>query len=359
MMGMHRLTIYVSGRQVDANVLSKAIYYVDVVIPKMFTTLSLSKLPYLALPRLEGSFDEIINNLKELERLCRGRVSLIGVQYDMTHESIEFVKSLNVIIKETQMTMLNLRLRDDRNETIAGVVELLKELETSWMDYARVAISINDILTANLPLSTIERDSFAVSLSVLDSLKPVEDVRAELKSRVVELYSNARDKCTELSREMKLEFAGVDTSLISGSKLSLTQLVEILKGLPFYSVGTVSELVHLSDYLSSLKLEESINLGKFIVSYPNDLTLNNYASMETMTLKDFAYLAVSPVIGLDMLVVPSWTSDEVLMRFFKEVSMLSRLTKKGIFIRIVLADAEPGERVSIGEYDVTVIEPLL
>lgn len=354
---MYRLTICVSGPQVDANVLSKAVYYADIVAPKFLTTLSLSKLPHLALPRIGEPLDEVIDNLRELERLCRGRASLIGVQCDVTNG--RDIESLSALIRETQMTMLSLHLNDERIETIASVVKLLKELGVSWVDYARISISTGDVLTANLPISNTENDSFIVSLNVLDDLELTEDLRTELREKVTKLYLEACDKCSSLRDEIKLEFLGVDVALMSGSKLSLSQLLEVLRELPFYSVGTLSELMRLSSYLSSLELKRSINLGKFILSYPSDPLLNNYASMETMTLKDFAYLSISPVIGLDMLVIPSWTSKRVLLSFFEEVSELSKLARKGTFVRVVLADAEPGEKVSIGEHDVTVIEPLL
>jgi len=358
-MGIYRLTIHTSGQQIDANILSKAIYYADTVVPKISTTLSLKRLPYLALPKLESSIDETIDNLKELERLCKGKVALVGIQYDVSHKNTEVVEFLKTVIEETQIIMLNICLKDHEFETVSSIVNLLKELEASWIDYARIVISTNNILTANLPLSTTKRDSFTVSLNVLDYIKLVEDLRTELKSKITKLYSDAVYECTKLSKEIKLNFTGVDTSLISGERLSLVQFIEMLKDLPFYSVGTINELLQLSNHLSSLKLKKGINLGKYILSYPNDLTLNNYASMETLTLKDFAYLTISPIIGLDMLVIPSWISNEVLIYFFKEINTLSQLIRKDVFVRIVLADAEPGERVSIGEYDVTVIEPLL
>ena len=348
--------MFVGGRELDANALTKAVYYADVALPELTRLLTPSAAPALALPPLttDGS---ALDGVRDLERRCGGRVSLIGVGAELGRTELSLVES---ILRETRSVMVSLRVRSWEEEA-REAVRLLRELGPSWADYARLALVLGgDVLTAALPVAATGEDSFAVSVSALDALKFEGDARRELVGVLLGACSSAARSGAAAGERVGLRLAWVDAALVSGAKLTVPQLIEVLSGLPFYSVGAVSELALLSELLKSrLNLRRVRNAGAFVITYPGDPLLNNYASMEAMTLKDFARLAASPVIGLDMLVVPSWASDEVLSAFLRDVCYLSALRGGGTFVRLILADAEPGEAILVEGHDVVVIEPLM
>ena len=356
---IRNITLIIGGKYFDANTLTKCIYYVDKLkhyLKSMGLNVPINvSLPFFSLTEdVRGLIDEFSRSCSKFINLACLSIKANEIQNSLEH--------LHYIIKRINNLLVNVVLTNNSQDEFNQLLNLYYSLEHYWMNYARVIISFNNIpLTALLPLGVSDREVLLISLNILDELELEKDPLKELIKCIINSYKEARKFLVGLCNKIGIREYKIDLAISNGFKITVSQYIEIIKnGIPFYSVGSLSKIAEVSKSLrEKLKFTDAINVGKFVLSYPNDVLLKNYASMEVMSLRSFLTFFLTEILGVDLLVIPSWTERGILLNFLKDLSFIAKVLEKCFFTRIVLADAEPGEKITLGEYDdVTVIEPL-
>lgn len=252
------------------------------------------------------------------------------------------------------------------NEELTGeVIKVLREVpeKAGWLAGSRFAVSFGKRpVTPYFPVTTSENEGYTLSLLYPSHIeKEISEGVAlpdSLRKTVLDAYRVIYDALNSINATVP--FHGVDLSLSPWQKESVAALIEKLQGMPFGNPGTISTVKALNEALqllaSSLK---TTGFNEVMLPLAEDDRLKELTGTGQVTFKDFLYLTLVCVVGLDMVLLPSTTDDAVLRGLINDLEAARRVKGRSLGMRILLVDAEPGTDVDLGFFGKTpVLDPL-
>ncbi|MEM1508563.1 MAG: DUF711 family protein [Thermofilaceae archaeon] len=245
------------------------------------------------------------------------------------------------------------------------IIKALREIpeKAGWLAGSRFAISFGKRpVTSYFPVTTSETEGYTLSLLYPSHVeKEISEGMAlpdSLRKTVLDAYRIVYDALDNVNATTP--FHGIDLSLSPWQKDSVASFVEKLQGIPFGNPGTISTIKAINEALlllaSSLK---TIGFNEVMLPLAEDDRLKELASTGQIAFKDFLYLTLVCVVGLDMIPLPSTTDDVVLRGLIRDLETAKKIKGRTLGMRILLVDAEPGTEVDLGFFGRTpVLDPL-
>lgn len=255
----------------------------------------------------------------------------------------------------------SVRYKYDKSEEIARLLRKIPEV-SGWVMAAHFGVAFgNHLATPYFPVTASRGEGFSVSLlypKFLENKLKDDEPLAEALSVLSNVNSRIQEICKRLSRIPV--FFGVDYSLSPWMDQSVARVLEIIKKAPLPLPGTHAAIRKVN--LELVKLASSsrgVGYNEVMLPLAEDDRLKELALMEEIGLSDFlSYVSVC-VAGLDMVALPIWTDDKILVGIMKDLEAFAGMKGRGIGLRLLLVHAEPGEEVDLGLFEKTpVIDPL-
>ncbi len=250
-------------------------------------------------------------------------------------------------------------------ELASEIIGALREVSerAGWLAGSRFAVSFGKRpVTPYFPVTTSEAEGYTLSLLYPSHIeKEVSEGGTfpdSLRKTALDAYRVAYEALDGVSAAAPLH--GIDLSLSPWQKDSVAALIEKLQGKLFGNPGTISTVEALNEALrflaSSLK---TTGFNEVMLPLAEDDRLKELVNIGQVTFKDFLYLTLVCVAGLDMIPLPSTTDDAVLKGVIDDLEAARKIKGRTLGMRILLVDAEPGTEVDLGFFGKTpVLDPL-
>ncbi len=329
----------------------------------------------LVLPPLEELEKKIknfeLNMLSLLEDYLKNRVNY----YNLPIRSIgnpKLERELPELYSNTRRFYSSIRLsmNDMKNEkTLRKIIAILKNIsrEAGWLAAARFAYSIGpQPLTPYFPVTSSPQTGYTISLLYVNYLLEGKSLNSEnhlqkLKKKIIDAYDKIKSKALSLSSIVDLAFLGVDLSISPWLEESVVPLIEKIKnGATIGTPGTLQALYEINSILKEISKDKRVvGFNEIMLPLAEDNRLKTRVRERDIELKDLVMYCLACVAGLDMVPIPEWTEDKVLMLLFKDLSTISVVGKKTLGVRLLPVGVEAGEEVDLGEFGKTPVLDVL
>ena len=169
----------------------------------------------------------------------------------------------------------------------------------------RVAVSFGGFIeTPYFPLATARRLGFATALRYVDLLRGADVSR--WRGLLATYLSRVNEELELVGEESGIDYLGIDASLSPWMDESVAELIELLSGDRFPSVGSAWAIRSVNDLIRSAIGEAGVRgLGFNEVMLPvgEDNVLKERVREGRLRLRDLTYLAAYCVAGVDMVAV--------------------------------------------------------
>lgn len=202
-------------------------------------------------------------------------------------------------------------------------------------------------------------NSFGISFSLLypsdlyGPLSEAEEPNAVLSHALSIVFRDAYSKVGETLSDLgdSVPFLGIDFSLSPWMEESAAKVVSLLARSPFMGPGTAAALREFNISLNEAS-EGMRKLGFNEVMLPmaeDDLLKEGALSLE-LKARDLAMLTPYCLAGLDMVVLPLSIRRSELAKLIADLIASGCVKGKTLGLRIILADAKPGEEIELGRF---------
>jgi len=329
----------------------------------------------LVLPSLEELEKKIknfeLNKLSLLEDYLKNRVNY----YNLPIKGIgnpKLERELPELYSNTRRfySSICLSMNNMKNEkTLRKIIAILKNIsrEAGWLAAARFAYSIGpQPLTPYFPVTSSPQTGYTISLLYVNYLLEGKSLNSEnylqkLKKKIIDAYDKIKSKALSLSSIVDLAFLGVDLSISPWLEESVVPLIEKIKdGATIGTPGTLQALYEINSILKKISKDKRvIGFNEIMLPLAEDDGLKKRVRERDLELKDLVMYCLACVAGLDMVPIPEWTEDKVLMLLFKDLSTISIVGKKTLGVRLLPVGVEAGEEVDLGEFGKTPVLDVL
>ncbi len=329
----------------------------------------------LVLPSLDELEKKVkdfeLNKLSLLEDYLKKRVNY----YNLPIRSIgnpKLERELPELYFNTRCfySSIHLSVDDMKNEkTLRKAVAILKNIsqEASWLAAARFAYSIGpQPLTPYFPVTSSPQTGYTVSLLYVNHLLERKSLNSEnytqkLKGVITDVYDRIKSRALKLSSIVDLAFLGVDLSISPWLEESVVPLIEKIKGgTTIGTPGTLQALYEVNSILEDISKDKRVvGFNEIMLPLAEDNGLKTRARERDIELKDLVMYCLACVAGLDMIPIPEWTEDKVLMFLLRDLSTISIVKKKTLGVRLIPVGVEAGEEVDLGEFGKTPVLDVL
>ncbi|RLE78188.1 MAG: hypothetical protein DRJ44_00185 [Thermoprotei archaeon] len=329
----------------------------------------------LVLPSLEELEKKIknfeLNKLSLLEDYLKNRVNY----YNLPIKGIgnpKLERELPELYSNTRRfySSICLSMNNMKNEkTLRKIIAILKNIsrEAGWLAAARFAYSIGpQPLTPYFPVTSSPQTGYTISLLYVNYLLEGKSLNSEnylqkLKKKIIDVYDKIKSKASSLSSMVDLAFLGVDLSISPWLEESVVPLIEKIKdGATIGTPGTLQALYEINSILKKISKDKRvIGFNEIMLPLAEDDGLKKRVRERDLELKDLVMYCLACVAGLDMVPIPEWTEDKVLMLLFKDLSTISIVGKKTLGVRLLPVGVEAGEEVDLGEFGKTPVLDVL
>lgn len=329
----------------------------------------------LVLPSLEELEKKIknfeLNKLSLLEDYLKNHVNY----YNLPIGSIgnpKLEQELPELYSNTRRFYSSIRLsmNDMKNEkTLRKIITILKNIsrEAGWLAAARFAYSIGpQPPTPYFPVTSSPQTGYTISLLYVNYLLEGKSPNSEnylqkLKKKIIDAYDKIKSKALSLSSIVDLAFLGADLSISPWLEESVVPLIEKIKdGATIGTPGTLQALYEINSILKEISKDKRvIGFNEIMLPLAEDNGLKTRVRERDIELKDLVMYCLACVAGLDMVPIPEWTEDKVLMLLLKDLSTISIVGKKTLGVRLLPVGVEAGEEVDLGKFGKTPVLDVL
>lgn len=202
-------------------------------------------------------------------------------------------------------------------------------------------------------------ESFGLSFSLLypsdlyGPLTEAEEPSSVLSHALSIIYREAHSMVEETLSDFNedLPFLGIDFSLSPWMEESVAEVISLLARTPFMGPGTaaaVSELNRKIDEASDGM--RKIGFNEVMLPMAEDDLLKEAASSLEFRARDLAMLTPYCLAGLDMVVLPISIRRSELAKLIADLIASSCVKGRALGLRVILADAEPGEEIELKRF---------
>ncbi len=271
----------------------------------------------------------------------------------------EGVKGLNNawnLVNEGYFTSVSLG-KDLYGQVLNQAVDLIYKIAEELGPDFNVRFALSSGEPPDGPYFPVTKSSsFGITASLLypsdlyKFLQNSEEPSATLRQIMPILFQEAeKDLLLTLRDEgEKLPYIGMDFSLSPWMEESTAKVVSMVSKEPFMALGTASAILEINRAImdSSYSLKYT-GFNEIMLPMAEDNLLREMAYKGLLTARDLSYLAPYCVAGLDMIVLPLSTPRKEIAKLIRDVMAASWVKGKVLGIRILMADAEPGEMVNL------------
>ncbi|ACB07801.1 protein of unknown function DUF711 [Candidatus Korarchaeum cryptofilum OPF8] len=211
--------------------------------------------------------------------------------------------------------------------------------------------------TPYFPLTKSE--NFGLSFSLLypsdlyGALTEAEEPDLTLRYALSRVFGEAERRVEEAVGELgeAVPIIGIDFSLSPWMEESAAEVVSLVARSPFLGPGTPSALLEINEaILESSEGMRRIGFNETMLPMAEDDLLKELSLRLEMRARDLALLTPYCLAGLDMVLLPLSVGREDLAKLIRDVIASSRVKGRTIGLRIILADAEPGEQIELRRF---------
>lgn len=236
------------------------------------------------------------------------------------------------------------------------LVRLLKQITESAGPEAcsRFAIAFgNQPETPYFPDTASERKGFSISSRYVPEVDEglvslgFEGAERSIGAILLALEREARTA----SASSGLRYLGLDPSISPWMDESIALVISRLMGNEFGNVGTYYAVHALnSAIMKASRSVTTLGFKEIMLPVAEDDELKRLASTRKIDIKLLVSLISVCVAGLDMVVLPLSTPDKKLADLLLDVFSIAQRRNKALGIRLILADAKPGEWIQLGRF---------
>lgn len=236
------------------------------------------------------------------------------------------------------------------------LIRLLKQITESAGPEAcsRFAIAFGDQPeTPYFPDAASERKGFSISARYVPEVNEglassgFEGAKKSIETILLALQREARTA----SASSGLRYLGLDPSISPWMDESIARVICRLMGDEFGNVGTYHAVHRLNSALMKASNSiRTIGFREIMLPLAEDDELKRLASTGKIDIKLLVSLISVCVAGLDMVVLPLSTPDRKLVELLLDVFSIAQRRNKALGIRLILADAKPGEWMKLGRF---------
>ena len=311
------------------------------------------------------------SEIEALEDYLKQRVDY----YDVPIENLGYPnleREIPRVFSNTNNLFLSIGLtRDDLNEeSLTRAVTVLKDIsrEAGWISAARFAFSIGpQPLTPYFPVTSSPQTGYTVSLLYINDLltqlfSKSDDSLAQLKKRIRIIYEELSRKALEASSRVGLVFLGIDLSISPWLEESIVPLIEAFKrnATTIGSPGTLHILYEINGILWEFSKKTGVTgFNEVMLPLAEDEGLKKRVREGDLRFKDFLIYCFVCAAGLDMIPIPEWTDNRLLMHLLKDLLSIYAVKKRTLGVRIIPVGVEAGGEVDLGIFGKTPVLDIL
>lgn len=240
----------------------------------------------------------------------------------------------------------------DPEEESENLEMLRKVAEKSYLQATRFAVSFGPRPeTPYFPVTQSLVQGVTLSLLYVNVFR--DSRPAELVNLLEKLQNNAESSWPN--------FLGIDYSLSPWMEQSVARLVEARSGVIFTLPGTITIIRRLNEELESISRRlKSKGFNEVMLPLAEDNRLKELAKNEQLKFSHLLNYATYCVAGLDMVVIPDSTENNILKGILRDMWYIHLYKKRTIGMRLILAPAQEGDEIDLGMFGKTpVISPLM
>jgi len=174
---------------------------------------------------------------------------------------------------------------------------------------------------------------------------------------IVEKIKSAGKVCLKvlekISYELGIDVSGVDLSISPWMEESVVPLVAS-------SGGSISlyKILSLNKVIEEVSAEiKSCGFNELMLPLAEDNELKRLVAEDTLKARDFIRFCVACVAGVDMVLLPGASKEEI-VEYIKECLAAAVIKRKPIGFRLIYTDAEPGDFIELGKFSTTPVVEL-
>jgi len=202
-------------------------------------------------------------------------------------------------------------------------------------------------------------ESFGISFSLLypsdlyGPLSEVEEPREVLGYALSRVFRDAVSEAESASSDLgeEVPILGMDFSLSPWMEESAARVVSLVARSPFLGPGTPSAVAEVNSAIGEASRGmRRLGFNELMLPMAEDDLLKEAALSLEMGARELALLTPYCLSGLDMVVLPLSMGRSDLAKLIGDVMTASRIKRRVLGVRVVLADAEPGEEIELGRF---------
>jgi len=248
----------------------------------------------------------------------------------------------------------------EKEREILNVIREIPE-KIDWIATSRFGVAFGERLTTPyFPVTASNEEGVSISLLYVNYLGNRSCEGKKLSKIVDETINDVIREVAQGMRAIKwnTSIIGVDPSLSPWMEESVAAFIERQTRVTFGLPGTFSKIREINEELSEVS-ERITGYNEVMIPLAEDNRLKELAKLGSLRFRDLIHLVASCVVGLDMVYIPSSTSDDILRGVLRDLNSIQRLKRRSLGLRIGLVGAEPGEEIQLGRFgNVPVIEPI-
>ncbi|RLE66126.1 MAG: hypothetical protein DRJ38_02475 [Thermoprotei archaeon] len=355
--------------------LKEAVEYVDSQLDKLeYISRELGKnveilSKRLVLPSLEEMKRKIknfeLNALSLFEDYLKRRINYYNMPIvSLNHPALE--QDLPNLFSSTDHFYSSICLAEkdcEKRETLEKAITILKNISrlAGWLSATRFAFSIGpQPLTPYFPVTSSPLTGYTISLLYVNDLltevsSSNENCLIKLENKIKKICENIKNKALEISSRTGLAFLGVDLSISPWLEESVVPLIEKIKGdISIGTPGTLHTLYKINSVLEKVSRSgKVIGFNEIMLPLAEDNGLKRRVREGDIGFKELMMYCLACVAGLDMVPIPEWTEDKVLIHLFKDLFTIYAIKKKVLGVRLIPVNVEAGEEVDLGIFGKT------
>jgi hypothetical protein len=302
----------------------------------------------ISLPPAPASLEDVISTLQKVSYRSDVFYSLLHVSVERA--DVEFIRRVLDIGPNVYVSIHFGHPADGGWKASELLYELAKlGLERSY----RYALTVpGPVETPYFPAATTLSSVPSISVALLYPKLLEEKGLAEGFAELMETLDAIESVVSKAALRHGLNFAGFDLALSPWMEESVTRVIEKLSGRKLGDLGISPHILEVEEAIRELCDEVSCTgFNQLMLAVAEDDVLKERVregSVRLSTLASYMYACVS---GIDMVVVPAklWTR-ELAEAIIKEVWAASYIKSMPLGIRVIVAEAEPGDDVELGRF---------
>ncbi len=248
----------------------------------------------------------------------------------------------------------------DTNDCVT-IAKALASAPTETLTRISAATSF-EIYTPYFPSSVNYRNINGVAVAIRYATDLYDAIRsgADPVETLAQIFDKVDRFGRAVAKKLDFEYLGTDPSLSPWGEDSVARVIEYLAKAVVPAPATFWAVTEIEKYIEEASKKADIDKTGFsqvMLPLAEDKVLIERARRWMLRGRDFLAYAAYCVAGFDMVVLPRTLPERDLAGIYMAVLAASRVKNKQLAARVVLADAEAGETITLREFgEVPVIE---